>query len=594
MKAKISFILSVPLVLLVLSVLLLFFSCGGERVKPNILLITIDTLRRDHVGVYGYPRETSPFIDQLARDGVMFRNVITPLPLTAPSHASILTSLHPLTHSVTLNGVKLDHRVQTIAEVLKENGYYTIGAVAMGCLTGNKNFAQGFDSFSDQWEREEHLSRGLVERSASSINKSLFKQIEEYDSKHSDKPLFIWAHYYDPHSPYYQHKHINFKTNIEQGKPKVINRYDKEIRYTDEHIKKLYNYLEKKRITQMLVTCITGDHGEQFGEHGYTGGHMDFYSENIYVPLVFHGFGIPKNEVIDTYVSTMDIGVTLLGMVDLNFDHHTEGLDLRKLIKKPKAYLNRKFLIIGTPKWSRSVQLVGYPFAYILNFDYHYKYWYVACQHTPWIDENRFKPLQNKHMKIESSRISINLPHVLNRGLNFVVLRADILQNEGLSFNIKVKPLLKTKKVTVPRTSEKIEHLEIVYPVTVLDQIGVSFYLSINTRIDNFRYAITTKNEFPKKAKFTKKIENRIFQRLMTQRKGKQENEFFDLAADIEMEKNQVTVKKFKPTIMNYKKLIYSVFKYYCKKNNRLLKGSYEHSELTAEDKRILKTLGYL
>jgi len=596
MKAKTSSTLSVLSVLFVLSVLLFFSSCGEKKLKPkpHILLITIDTLRRDHLGVYGYPRDTSPFIDRLAREGVMFRNVVTPIPLTAPSHASILTSLHPLTHHVTLNGEKLDHRVQTIAEVLKENGYYTIGTIAMGCLTGNKNFSQGFDSFSDRWEREEHLTRTLVERTAPAVNKSLFQQIQEYDSKHKDKPLFIWAHYYDPHYPYYRHKHITLKTDIRQGKPKVLDRYDKEIRYTDEHIKQLYNYLEKKGITRMLVTCITGDHGEQFGEHGYSGGHMDFYSENTHVPLVLHGFGIPGNKVIDTYVSTMDIGVTLLGMAGLTFDYSTEGIDLKKLVKKPRTYLKRKFLLIGTPKWARSVQLVGYPFAYILNFDYHYKYWYVSYRHTPRIDETRFKPLHKKHMEIKGSQIFVDLPHVLDRGRNYLVVRADIPRNEGFAFNIKVNPFLSTKKVKVPGTPGKIKHLEIVYPVTVLDQIQVALYLNVNTGIDNFRYAVITKNEFPGKAVFTEKIENKIYRRLMTQRKEKQENEFFDLSADIEMEKNQVTVKKYKPTIMNYKKLIYSVFKYYCKKNVRLLEGSYEESELTAEDKRILKTLGYL
>lgn len=591
MKDKISFIF---LVLLVILVILLFVSCGRDKVKPNILLITIDTLRRDHLGVYGYPRETSPFIDQLAGNGVMFRNVITPIPLTAPSHASILTSLHPLTHHVTANGVKLNYRVQTIAEVLKDNGYYTIGAVAMGSLTTNRNFSQGFDSFSDQWEREEHISRTLVERTAPAVNKSLFKQIEQYDSKHRNKPLFIWAHYYDPHRPYYSHKHINLKTPIEKGKPKIINQYDKEIRFTDEHIKKLYNYLEKKGMTQRLVTCITADHGEQLGEHGYTGGHMDFYSETTYVPLVLHGYGIPQNKAIDTYVSTMDISVTLLGMVGLDFDYATEGNDLKRLLKKPGTHLKRKFLIMGTPKWARSLQLVEYPFAYIINFDYHYKYWYVSYQYTPRFNENRFKPLYKEHMEIKYKSIVISLPYVLNRGRSYVVFRADILQNEGLSFKIKVKPFLYTKKVTVPGPPVKIEHLEIVYPVTILDQISIPFVLKGNTRINNSRYAFITKNESPKKTKFTGKIENRIYQALMTQRKEKQENEFFDLSTDIKMEKNQITVKKFKPKIMNYKKLIYTVFKYYCKKNYRLLKGTDENIELTAEDQRILKTLGYL
>jgi arylsulfatase A-like enzyme len=107
-------------------VLLLFTSCSKQKAKPNILLVTIDTLRRDHPGIYGYPRETSPFIDHLAKNGVMFRHVITPIAITAASHASILTSLHPLTHLCIKNGSPLPQKVQTIAEVLRKNGYYTI------------------------------------------------------------------------------------------------------------------------------------------------------------------------------------------------------------------------------------------------------------------------------------------------------------------------------------------------------------------------------------------------------------------------------------------------------------------------------------
>ena len=147
------------LITIILAVIMIFSFCGkGNDVKPNILLITIDTLRRDHLGVYGYPRETSPFMDQLAREGMMFKHTITPIPSTAPSHASILTSLHPLTHGASGNASPLTDKAQTIAEVLKQNGYYTIGTVAVVFLSTKYNFSQGFDSFSDEWEEKPKIN----------------------------------------------------------------------------------------------------------------------------------------------------------------------------------------------------------------------------------------------------------------------------------------------------------------------------------------------------------------------------------------------------------------------------------------------------
>ena len=124
-----------------------------KEIKPNILLVTIDTLRRDRLGCYGYLPDTSPFIDRLAKEGLLFKNVVTPLPLTDPSHASILTSLHPLTHQLTNNGAKLDLRVETIAEVLKKSGYYTIGVVGAKHLSSHYNFSQGFDYYDETYEK---------------------------------------------------------------------------------------------------------------------------------------------------------------------------------------------------------------------------------------------------------------------------------------------------------------------------------------------------------------------------------------------------------------------------------------------------------
>ncbi|NIM13822.1 MAG: sulfatase-like hydrolase/transferase [Candidatus Aminicenantes bacterium] len=579
--------------ILLLVLVLISSSCGGgKEVKPNILLITIDTLRSDHLGVYGYPRETSPFIDHLAKNGLMFKHVITPQPMTSGSHASILTSLHPLTHNVITNGFVLNEKVQTIAEVLKNNGYYTIGTIAVGFLTGKKNFSQGFDSFSDKWERDPQLDPKfpIYERAAPSVNQSLFKQINEYYTHHKHKPVFIWVHYYDPHGPYYDKDYITFKNKPPKGKPKAINQYDKEIRYTDDSIRELYRYLEEKGLARRLITCVTADHGEQFGEHGYTFGHPDFYSENIFVPLIVHGYGIARNKTVETYVSTLDISVTLLGRAGLAFTYPTEGIDLLKKSGKPQKIKNRKFLIISNKDHARSLQLMGDPFAYILNFDYHYKYWYFARQNTADIPPNRFKSIQDHQVNKKGNKWIFPLSHGIQKGRKYAVLRLDIKKNNGLSVKIQVPPILFTSEETVPAD---VEHLDIIYPITVLDRIKVHLYLNQETVINNLEYAVILKKEFPKKA-VTREIKNEIYQKLLTLRKKKSKDEFFNLSNDIRMEKNLVDVKTHKPFILEYRKLIYSAYKYYLRKKSWLLKGAKDQDKLTAKDKEMLKSLGYL
>ena len=223
---------AVILLFAIVLMMLLLPSCGdGKKIKPHILLITIDTLRRDHVGIYGYPRHTTPYLDELARGGLRFKHAITPVPLTAPSHASILTSLHPITHQLTFNGAQLSNEVQTIAEVLKKNGYYTIGATAVKLLSSKYGFSRGFDSFSDEWEKKKNLDTAY-ERTAPSVNASISLQVEEYlaNPANKNKPLFIWVHYFDPHWPYHEWEHIHFKNKLPKDENREpMKRHDKEI-----------------------------------------------------------------------------------------------------------------------------------------------------------------------------------------------------------------------------------------------------------------------------------------------------------------------------------------------------------------------------
>ena len=625
MKNKISVIL---LVLSVLLVLLPFFSCGGEKVKPNILLITIDTLRRDHLGAYGYPRETSPFMDQLARDGVLFKYVVTPQPQTGGSDASILTSLHPLSHGVTFNYLVLSENVQTIAEVLKKNGYYTMGAIAVKLLAKKQQFSQGFDSFSDEWEpsKERQLKGKKGQRTASSVNESLMNQVDDYlsDTHHRNKPLFIWVHYYDPHGPYIGRDHISFRNKLpdHREKNKKIRKYDEEIRYTDDAIKEFYGYLEKKALTRRLVTCITADHGETFGEHGLLNGHIDFYSETTLVPLIFHGYGILKNKIIDTYVSTMDIAVTLLGTADLAFDSPVEGVDLFKMGRHgnqrkhtPGTPGSRKFLVINTQKWARSLQLLDAPFAYILNFDHHYKYWYISTysSHNPGnigvvIDNNRFKPVRLQDIEKNDNEMIIALPRTRDRGLNYAVLRCTFTnpKNEDIKGKVRVKvyprfftePRRMKIQASPPGNSTKTT-LEVIYPITLVDRISIHLALDeksvvAETIVNNMQYAFITAQEFDQNSTPGKKIKNRIWELFLTQRKESKANEFFDLSTDIEMKKNLVEIEKFKSPMVKYRKLIYSMFKYYHQKRNKLIPAIEKEKKLSEEDKKLLKSLGYL
>lgn len=588
--------LTILSILITLVSILALPSCGGKKKKPNILLITIDTLRRDHVGVYGYHRKTSPFIDKLAREGIIFKNAVTPVPQTAPSHASMLTSLHPQVHNLTMNGGQLRKRQQTVAEVLKKDGYYTIGAVAVGVISGRHRFSKGFDSFSDEWEREKHLpgKEPFHHRTAASVNKSVFKQIDQYLAGHRDKPLFIWVHYFDPHSPYYEHESISFETPLptRYKKPHIreaVEKYDKEIRFTDRHFEALYRRLEEADLTGTMVTCITADHGEQFGEHGFTFGHADFYSENTFVPLIFHGYGVPRGRVKERVVSTMDIGATLLGRAGAAFGFTTEGLDLLTLLEKRGALPKRKFLLVGTPNFARSLQLLDYPFSFILNFDYHYKHWYISGQrHIP---EDLFKPVNRDLIKKKGKELMVPVPHSLQKGRHFAVLRMDVEQNKGLAAYIKVRPFLFTTKKKIPGDFKQVD---IIYPVTIRDSVAVMLHPRPETKLDNLRYAFITANSLPPHNSRLVEIKNKIYTRLFTARKKKRSNEIYNLSTDTPMKNNLIEEQKLKPVIVASKKLIYKIFEYYLKKKEQFLRGKTGKENLSPEDIKMLKSLGYL
>jgi hypothetical protein len=584
---KVSFILLVQFVLLVP---LLFYSCSRDKVKPDILLITIDTLRWDRLGCYGYPLDTTPFIDQLAKEGVVFKHAVTPIPITDASHASILTSLHPVTHQLLRNASELNPGFETTPEVLKENGYYTIGAVAVRMLGGKYNFSQGFDSFSDQWDPDIKDWKEVVkdfpgesQRVAKSVNKSLKEQIENYQEKHKNKPLFIWVHYYDPHYPYIDRQDI-----VLNVKRKQWIQYDK-----------VYRFLEEKGLTQKLITCITSDHGEQLGEHGYGAQHSDFYSETTFVPLIFHGNKVPKNKVIEEFVSTMDIGVTLLELVNLNFKKPTDGIPLFKTNGEPATIPNREQLIVGDLFRVRSLQLISFPYSYILNFDFFYKSWFFSGKIL--VPEDRFKKIPDKWVEVEhvdkkscyELRITFPYAYTFGKGLNFAGLRFDVEKNNSVSVGGKLNISKWSKPFNI---DNKTKTATVFFPVTAADRLTVYIGFKEGAKVANLRYAFLPKKEFSNYAPSCKEIENKnIFKELRTLRKYKSSDELYNLDSDIQMKKNLLRRKKYpRKLVVEGKRKIYQSFDYYLQNMKKIIGEGTPERDLTEKEKEMLKSLGYL
>jgi hypothetical protein len=360
--------------------LFLLTAAAYDTERPVIVLVSIDTLRADHLGAYGYGKDTSPFLDSLAQRGATFEQAIVPLPATGPSHASLLTGLEPWKHGIVSNGLKMTGRPDTLAASLQRAGYHTIGQVAIQFLSGAKGFQHGFDRFGQPSDSTE------LALPASVINARVRAAVDGYLAAGKKQPLFLFVHYFDCHTPYGwwnpddPEVNASFTAEAMKDRAKLTRRYDDGIRHTDAAVKELYDYLARKRLTGNMIFVVTSDHGEQIGDHGTDLGHRDLYRETVRVPLIMTGPGIPRRRVQEN-VSTMDVGVTLARMAGARWKNPTWGRDLRPAIDRASAILGwlapsapkREFLVFGTPHYTRSIAYIEKSLWFIKNFDYVYR-----------------------------------------------------------------------------------------------------------------------------------------------------------------------------------------------------------------------------
>lgn len=245
--------------------------------KPNAILITIDTLRADHVGCYGAKTVKTPTLDALASDGVVFERAISQVPLTWPSHAVILTGTYPFQNGVQdFTGQPLAPKFRSVAQAFKSAGYATGAVVSAFVLDRSWGLARGFDFYDDAFSAETFKQKdiGLVDRRAEeSVAHAL-----AWLKKTPRRPFFLWLHLYDPHSPYDPPE--PYRTEY-RGKL-----YDGEIAYADHELGKLIAWLKLNKLYESTLIVATSDHGESLGEHGEDEHGFFIYNSTVHVPLI--------------------------------------------------------------------------------------------------------------------------------------------------------------------------------------------------------------------------------------------------------------------------------------------------------------------
>lgn len=305
---------------LLLSVLILMgllMQCASSRRHSRVILISIDTCRRDHWSCYGFNQTTTPHIDQLARQSTRFENAYSPVPITLPAHCSLFTGQIPPAHGVRNNSYYgLPEPSITLAEKFREQGYRTAAFVSSLVLDHRFGLSQGFDLYQDQ------LESGLSTRFGNerTAEDTCELALQWLDQNH-DQKFFLFLHFYDPHAPYDPPERLLKKFSQDP--------YSGEIARVDESIGKIMAFLEQKGILDSSLIIITADHGEMLGEHGEAE-HMYFvYESALRIPLIIHTPGQSAPRTIAPPVSLIDIFPTLCDWINLPLPRGIQGESLK-------------------------------------------------------------------------------------------------------------------------------------------------------------------------------------------------------------------------------------------------------------------------
>ena len=328
----------------------------------RIVLVTLDALRADHLGCYDYPRDTSPFIDGLAREGALFERAFTAMPMTAPSHASLFTSLYPLQHQVMKNGHVLDSSFITLAELARERRYSTGAFVSAAYPFTAGDLLQGFEVFGQ--------ARSKARRPADQTIDNVIRWLER---RRADERFLLWVHLFDTHQPLdppprhlsaftglsadarqaharfllaRQHVDFAFHGRDTERMLRLIDAYDANIRFVDEQLQRLFNELHARGLDDGTLWVVTSDHGEGLGNHAWLEHGENVYNELIRVPMILRfSSGAFRGLRIDEVVEHVDVLPTLAELMGAKWRKQplpVQGTSLLRLLSSPSAPTGRR------------------------------------------------------------------------------------------------------------------------------------------------------------------------------------------------------------------------------------------------------------
>ncbi len=343
----------------------LIFRPGKNKVKLsdassyNVLLITLDTTRADHLGCYGYPRAKTPSLDGLAREGIRFARAYCPAPVTLPSHISILSGLYPIAHGVRNNGHHLPSGIRTLAGILRGRGYATAAFVSSFSVDSRFGIDRGFDVYDDTFQPQASLKSADAERRA----EGTFDRFSRWLENNWSNRFFAWVHYYDPHLPY---------DPPPPYKEEFADRpYDGEIAYMDDYVGAILDRLRTRGILEKTIIVVAGDHGEGLGDKVEIGHGIFLYEGTLRVPLIFHNLKIlPRPRVDESAVRLVDVAPTILELVGLKDE--AAGMQGQSLVPRLKGKAGKDLdSLIETffPRenfgWSELVGIISGPWKFI-------------------------------------------------------------------------------------------------------------------------------------------------------------------------------------------------------------------------------------
>ncbi len=329
---------------------------AGRRRGPNVLLVSIDTLRADHVGAYGYPLATTPNLDRLAAGGLLCRDTSAPAPYTLPSHVTLLSGQFPSVHGVVeRDRTFVAARSGSLAETLAQEGYATQAFTNSGFVRASFGLDRGFDGFAeidpvrgpDTGYFRAQVRRHGSEVAARRLDAWGFEGVRRWLTQHAHEPFFLFLHTYAVHDYDAPERFIECeargcsappvpartRTEAEAAaytpemRAHIVHNYDAALRYTDERLGELLAHLAELGLSEETLIVVTSDHGEEFFEHGHLQHGRTLYEELLAIPLVFHGPGVPPR-VLERPAMLIDVAPTILARLGLARDARAQGLDL--------------------------------------------------------------------------------------------------------------------------------------------------------------------------------------------------------------------------------------------------------------------------